>query len=202
MAKMKESFPPDFDYAITLDTTDAVRAGMHEIVHHPAHRLRPGHHRRLSSFCKTGGPRSFRCWRCLFRWWGLSLSFRCSVFPSIRFHCLAWCWPSDWWSMTPLSSSRAYNGTSRRAWPRKTRLARPWQELTRPGHWHRAGPLGGVRADRFHPGHHRKALPAIRHDHRHLRDHFSFQRADLSPALAALLLRPKKESAWAACEIL
>jgi len=32
MAKMKESFPADVDYAITLDTTDAVRAGMHEIV--------------------------------------------------------------------------------------------------------------------------------------------------------------------------
>jgi HAE1 family hydrophobic/amphiphilic exporter-1 len=32
MAKMKESFPADVDYAITLDTTDAVTAGMHEIV--------------------------------------------------------------------------------------------------------------------------------------------------------------------------
>jgi len=31
MAKMKESFPADLDYEITLDTTDAVRAGMHEI---------------------------------------------------------------------------------------------------------------------------------------------------------------------------
>ncbi|MGC2108363.1 MAG: efflux RND transporter permease subunit, partial [Candidatus Korobacteraceae bacterium] len=32
MAKMKESFPADVDYVVTLDTTDAVRAGMHEIV--------------------------------------------------------------------------------------------------------------------------------------------------------------------------
>jgi hydrophobic/amphiphilic exporter-1 (mainly G- bacteria), HAE1 family len=32
MAKMKESFPADMDYQIPLDTTDAVRAGMHEIV--------------------------------------------------------------------------------------------------------------------------------------------------------------------------
>src|ERR1700756_5401708 len=32
MAKMKESFPADVDYAITLDTTDAVRAGIKEIV--------------------------------------------------------------------------------------------------------------------------------------------------------------------------
>src|SRR5271166_2182794 len=32
VAKMKESFPADVDYAVTLDTTDAVRAGMHEIV--------------------------------------------------------------------------------------------------------------------------------------------------------------------------
>ena len=32
MAKMKQSFPADVDYAVTLDTTDAVRAGMQEIV--------------------------------------------------------------------------------------------------------------------------------------------------------------------------
>ena len=32
MAKMKETFPADLDYEITLDTTDAVRAGMQEIV--------------------------------------------------------------------------------------------------------------------------------------------------------------------------
>jgi len=32
IAKMKQSFPADMEYAITLDTTDAVRAGMHEIV--------------------------------------------------------------------------------------------------------------------------------------------------------------------------
>ncbi len=32
MARMKQSFPADVDYAITLDTTDAVRAGMEEIV--------------------------------------------------------------------------------------------------------------------------------------------------------------------------
>src|SRR5580658_341788 len=32
MAIMKESFPADVDYVVTLDTTDAVRAGMKEIV--------------------------------------------------------------------------------------------------------------------------------------------------------------------------
>ena len=32
MAQMKKSFPADVDYVVTLDTTDAVRAGMHEIV--------------------------------------------------------------------------------------------------------------------------------------------------------------------------
>jgi HAE1 family hydrophobic/amphiphilic exporter-1 len=32
IAKMKQSFPADVEYSITLDTTDAVRAGMHEIV--------------------------------------------------------------------------------------------------------------------------------------------------------------------------
>ncbi len=32
LAKMKQSFPADLDYAVTLDTTDAVRAGIEEIV--------------------------------------------------------------------------------------------------------------------------------------------------------------------------
>ena len=32
MARMKESFPADLDYEVTLDTTDCVRAGMEEIV--------------------------------------------------------------------------------------------------------------------------------------------------------------------------
>ena len=32
MAKMKERFPADMDYTVALDTTDAVRAGMHDIV--------------------------------------------------------------------------------------------------------------------------------------------------------------------------
>ncbi len=32
MVKMKERFPADIDYKVTLDTTDAVRAGMQEIV--------------------------------------------------------------------------------------------------------------------------------------------------------------------------
>ena len=31
MAQMRQSFPADMEYAVTLDTTDAVRAGMHEI---------------------------------------------------------------------------------------------------------------------------------------------------------------------------
>ena len=40
----------------------------------------------------------------------------------------------------------------------------------RPGRRHRPGSLVGVCADRVHPGHHRKALPAIRRDHRDLGD--------------------------------
>jgi len=32
MAEMRQRFPADMEYAVTLDTTDAVRAGMHEIV--------------------------------------------------------------------------------------------------------------------------------------------------------------------------
>jgi len=119
MAKMKESFPADLDYEITLDTTDAVRAGMHE----PSCWCSSS----CISSCKTGVPRSFQCWRCLFRWWARSLSSRSLVFPSTHFHCSAWCWPSDWWWTMPLLWSRVFSGTSKRGWLPRMRLERLWK---------------------------------------------------------------------------
>ena len=49
------------------------------------------------------------------------------------------------------------------------------EELSGPVVGYCFGASVGVRAHRLRPRHHRKALPAIRHDHRHLRHHFCFQ---------------------------
>ena len=113
MAKMKESFPADVDYAVTLDTTDAVRAGMHEIVQ-----------TLLEAFVlvilvvyiflQDWRATSFQCSRCLSRWWPRSLYFRCSAFRSIPFRCSGWSWRSAWWWTMPSSWSKAYNTTSKR----------------------------------------------------------------------------------------
>ena len=46
----------------------------------------------------------------------------------------------------------------------------------------------------FIPGHHGTSLSTIRRDHRDFGDLSAFNALTLSPALAALLLRPKKES--------
>ena len=45
----------------------------------------------------------------------------------------------------------------------------------------------------FHPRHHRKALPAIRRDHRDLGAPFGFQCSHAEPGAGRILLRPKQE---------
>ena len=51
----------------------------------------------------------------------------------------------------------------------------------RPGDRHRAGSLGGVRADGVHSRHHRPPVSAVRGDHRDLGDPLGVQRADAEP---------------------
>ena len=55
------------------------------------------------------------------------------------------------------------------------------EELSGPGGRHCPGPGVGVRADGFHPRHHRKALSAIRADHRHLGGALGLQCAHAQP---------------------
>ena len=59
-------------------------------------------------------------------------------------------------------------------------------------HRDRARPVGGVRPDRVHQRHHRAVLPAVRPHDRDRRTLLSaFNSLTLSPALAALLLKPR-----------
>ena len=60
--------------------------------------------------------------------------------------------------------------------------------------------VGGVRAHRLHPGHHRPALPAVRRDHRDLGDHLGLQRPDAQPGAvgpAAAAARSRRAARWA-----
>ena len=65
-------------------------------------------------------------------------------------------------------------------------------EVSGPGRRDRAHPGGGVHPGRLHGRHHRPALPAVRAHHRVLGPHLGVQRAHASPALSALLLRPRR----------
>ncbi len=67
------------------------------------------------------------------------------------------------------------------------------QEVTGPGHRHRAGPLRGVHPGRLHRRHHRPAVPAVRADHRHLGADLGLQRADPQPG--ALGAAPQVQAA-------
>ena len=169
MAKMKESFPADVDYAVTLDTTDAVRAGMHEIVQ-----------TLVIAFVLVilvvyiflqdwRATIYSRCSRCLSRW---SATF--AVFPLFGF------------SVNTLSlfglgaGDRPGGGRRHRRGRRHTTPHRRRSDsegcgsqghagTDRAGGWYRTGTLRGVRADRIHPRHHRPTLSAICVDHRNFR---------------------------------
>jgi len=76
---------------------------------------------------------------------------------------------------------------------RRRRPSKRWRR-SRAGNRNRARPFRGVHTYRVHPRHHRQTLSAVRCDHRDFGDPVGIQRALLSPALAALLLKPKTES--------
>ena len=73
----------------------------------------------------------------------------------------------------------------------------------RAGHRYRPGSLVGVRADGLHPGHHRKALSAICRDDRHLGGALRLQRAHAEPgACRTAARRRKEESHGLLCKVL
>ena len=102
MAKMKESFPADVDYAVSLDTTDAVTAGMHEIVMTLA----------IAFVLVILVVYLFlQDWRATIipmlavpvSLVGTFLVFPFSASRLIPFRSSDWCWRSVWWWTTPLS---------------------------------------------------------------------------------------------------
>jgi HAE1 family hydrophobic/amphiphilic exporter-1 len=126
MSQMKQRFPSDMDYAISVDTTRAVTEGMKEIVVTLV----------IAIVLVILVVYLFlQDWRAtlipllavpvsLVGTFVFSLS---SASPLTRFPCSAWCSPSAWWWMTPLWSSKACSATSRRVLLRKMPLEKQWK---------------------------------------------------------------------------
>ena len=201
MAKMKESFPADVDYAVTLDTTDAVTAGMHEIVQTLLEAfilvilvvyifLQDWRATLIPMFAV---PVSLVATFAVFPLFGFSVNTlslfglvlaiglvvddAIVVVEGIQHHIEA---GSD----SEGSGSQSHAGTERS------------------GHWYSTGTVGGVRADRVHSRHYRPALSAICIDHRDLRYYLSLQRPDLEPGAWGIVSPAQERDSWAAGEIL
>ena len=113
MTRMKERFPDDMDYVVSLDTTLSVTEGMKEIVETLLIALL------LVILVVYLFLQSLRATLIPLLAVPVSLIGTFVLFPlsarSTRFLCSGWCSRLVWWSMTPLLWSRALNGTSKRA---------------------------------------------------------------------------------------
>ena len=106
MAELKQRFPQDMDYVISLDTTRAVTEGMKEIVETLLIAIVLVivvvylFLQELARDADSAAGRAGLAGRHVCR------SFRCSAFPSTHFRFSAWCWPSAWWWTMRSSWSR------------------------------------------------------------------------------------------------
>ena len=189
--ELKGRFPADLDYLVSLDTTHGRDRGDEGNHHHPLRGPGPGDPGRVRVPPGMAGHAHPAAGRA-----GVAGRHVRPV-PAVRVldqHPLA---------LRPGAGHRAGGG-------RRHRRGRGGdaQDRGRPGaegsgagghgrglqpdHRHRPDPGLGVPADGLPAGHHRAVVPAVRADDRRLGDPVGLQRADASPALAALLLRPKR----------
>ena len=189
----RSDFRRTWSTAVPLDTTKAVTAGIHEIV---------------ITLWKALGLVILVVYIFLQGWRatlipllavpvsliGTFVVFPLSASPSTRSRCSAWCWPSAWWSTTPSSWSRRWSTTSKRA-------CRPRKPIEGdgagfgPGHRHRADSGGGVYPHCFIPGITGRLYQQFAVTIAISVLLSAFNALTLSPALCALLLKPKKRAA-------
>ena len=176
MAQLKQSFPPDLDYVVSLDTTLAVTEGMKEIQTHPLRGHRAGHHRGVHLPARLAGDADSAAGRA-----GVA-GRHVRALSAVRLlhqHALA---------VRPgarhrVGGGRRHRGGRDRRTPHRARAfaqgggAQRHAGSQRTGRCHRHHPGGGVPSDRLHPRHHRPALPAVRGDHRGVGHHLRLQRA-------------------------
>jgi hypothetical protein len=177
MEKIKQSFPPDLDYVIALDTTLSVTEGIKEIQHTLFEALvlvmivvfvfLQGWRATLIPLLAV--PVSLVGTFMLFPMFGFSIN-TLSLFGLVLAIGLV---VDDAIVVVEAVEHHIEHGLS----PKDATLQSDGRG-DRPGDRHRRHPGGGFRADRFHSRHHRSALPAVRGHHRHLGDHLRVQRAD------------------------
>ena len=186
----KQRFPDDVDYTIPVDTTRAVNEGIKEIVETlliaivlvvaVVYLFLQGWRATLIPLLAV--PVSLV---------GTFVFFPLFGFTSIRFLCSAWCWPLAWWWTTPSWWWKRWSATSRTDLRRKQAAFKAMEEIS--------GPVIGIAlvlSAVFVPT---AFIPGITG---RLYQQFAvtiaisvilsaFNALSLSPALAALLLKPK-----------
>ena len=180
MEEMKSRFPADLDYVTSLDTTQAVREGIKEIVHTlfealvlviiVVYHLPPELARHVDSISGRAG------------------------FADRHIYTLSVAWFLDQHAVALRPGARDRLGCGRRdcggrggGAPHRTRHVAQRGEPQ--GHarsvWagdcHCADSRGSVCSDGLHTRYHRKALPTIRRHHRPVRSDFGVQRPDAQP---------------------
>ena len=180
MAEMKKRFPEDMDYVVALDTTRAVTEGMKEIVKTlviaivlviiVVYIFLQGWRATLIPLLAV--PVSLVGTFVFFPLFGFSIN-TLSLFGLVLAIGLV---VDDAIVVVEAVERHIEEGMTPKAAALKA-----MEETLRPGGRHRAGSVGGVRADGVHPGHHRPALSAVCRDHRDLRDPLGLQRAHAEP---------------------
>ena len=142
-------------------------------------RLRPRRHRRVSVSAAACAPPSFRSSPFRSAWSAVRSPARAGLFGQHSVAAGAWCSPSASWSTMPSSWSRTSNDHGGGAGPLAGRGHQKGDGAgDRAHHRHHAGAAGGVRADRVHLRHLRRAVPAVRGDHQRGGADLGGQRAD------------------------
>ena len=192
MAKIKESFPPDLDYVVALDTTLAVTEGMKEIQKTLVEALvlviivvflfLQGWRATLIPLLAV--PVSLVGTFALFPLFGFSIN-TLSLFGLGAGH-------------RPGGGRRHRGGRSRRAPHRARHVAEGGDAQSdgggvRAGHRHRHHPCGGFCADGLHSRHHGPTLPAVCGHHRRIGHHLRLQRPHPQPGPVRSPPSPQEE---------
>ena len=132
MAEMKQRFPQDVDYVVSLDQTRAVTEGMKEIVETLLIAIV------LVILVVYLFLQDWRATLIPMLAVPVSLVGTFVSLPAVRllhqypFAVRAGAWPSAWWWMTPSSLWKAYSATSKKGWLRKDAARKAMEELSGP----------------------------------------------------------------------
>ena len=198
MAKLKQSFPPDMDYVVALDTTLAVTEGMKEIEHTLVEAIvlviivvfifLQGWRATLIPLLAV--PVSLVGTFALFPLFGFSIN-TLSLFGLVLAIGLV---VDDAIVVVEIVEHHIEHGLVAQGGGAERHAG-----SLRAGHRHRHHSGGGVHPDGVHSRHHRPALSAVRRDHRGLGDHLGLQRPDAFARLVGAAAAAQEERQRACC---